>query len=198
MKIIHIGRNFKGSGESELEYTIYSKPDSTLLKDSKPFFIPDFVKDLTYELNIVYRINRLGKNIAERFAHRYYDAVTVGLSLIDNGMLSELKANDAPWELSTGFDGSSVLGKFVLKEDVSAGSLNVKLEIDSHTTQRLDSADMITPIDAIIADLSRFYTLKIGDLIFVGASDNAIGSLRIGQQFKGYIQGEEVLNLKIC
>lgn len=198
MKIIHIGSNFLNAKESEKEFTVYSKPDSTLLKDGKPFFIPDFAKNISYELNVVYRINRLGKNISQRFAHRYYDAVTMGLSLTDTEMFTKLISEKSPLELATGFDGSSILGTFVSKEELDLSNFNVRLEVDSHTTQRLSISDIKTSIDEIIARLSQFYTFKIGDLIFIGDSVDAVGTLQIGQQFKGFMGNEEIFNLKIC
>lgn len=198
MKIIHIGSNFLNAKESEKEFTVYSKPDSTLLKDGKPFFVPDFAKNISYELNVVYRINRLGKNISQRFAHRYYDAVTMGLSLTDTEMFTKLISEKSPLELATGFDGSSILGTFVSKEELDLSNFNVRLEVDSHTTQRLSISDIKTSIDEIIARLSQFYTFKIGDLIFIGDSVDAVGTLQIGQQFKGFMGNEEIFNLKIC
>ncbi len=198
MKIIHIGSNFLNAKEPEKEFTVYSKPDSTLLKDGKPFFIPDFAKNISYELNVVYRINRLGKNISQRFAHRYYDAVTMGLSLTDTEMFTKLISEKSPLELATGFDGSSILGTFLSKEELDLSNFNVRLEVDSHTTQRLSISDIKTSIDEIIARLSQFYTFKIGDLIFIGDSVDAVGTLQIGQQFKGFMGNEEIFNLKIC
>ncbi len=198
MKIIHIGHNFLSSEDkTQFNFTVYSKPDSSLLKDGKPFFIPDFAKKIEYQLNIVYRINRLGKNISERFAHRYYDAVTVGLSLVDIEKEKELLEAQAPLELSTGFDGSSIIGSFIKKENLDVESFDIRLDVDSHI-QRLSVRDMKASIDYIIAFISKYYTLKIGDLIFVGESADAVGNLEIGQNFKGYLDGNNVLSLKVC
>lgn len=199
MKIIHIGRNFQkhAIGNGEVAFTVYSKPDSSLLKDGKPFFIPDFAQEIEYELNLVYRINRLGKNISERFAYRYYDAVTLGVTLKDVALYRDLIDQKEPLELATGFDGSSILGTFVDKERIGTDNIVTRLEVDLHI-HRMESKDMNSSIEQIISYLSKFYTLKIGDLIYIGESEDAIGALHLGQNFKGFLNGEEVLSFKVC
>ena len=166
MKILAVGMNY-AEHNKELDGTLYKpeepvlfmKPDSALLKDSKPFFIPDFTQRCEYET----------ENIAERFAHRYYDAVTVGIDFTARDVQQRLRAEGKPWELSKAFDNSAVIGDFVPVDELPAvQNLNFHLDIDGNTVQRGYTGDMLYTIDQIIAYASRFFTLKIGDLIFTG------------------------------
>ena len=176
MKILAVGMNY-AEHNKELDGTLYkpeepvifTKADSALLKDGKPFFIPDFTTQCDYETELVVRICRLGKNISTRFAHRYYDAVTVGIDFTARDLQRKLRAEGKPWELCKGFDNSAVIGDFILKEDLpDIQQIPFHLDIDGHTVQSGYSGDMIFAVDEIIAYISRFFTLKIGDLIFTG------------------------------
>ena len=145
------------------------KSDSSLLKDGKPFFIPDFSSEIHYETEIVVKIDRLGKNIAERFAHRYYNEVTVGIDFTARDLQRELRAKGLPWEISKAFDNSAVIGAFVPLDRV--GDINripFHLDINGQKVQEGNTSDMLFPVDKIIAYVNRFFTLKIGDLIFTG------------------------------
>ena len=145
------------------------KSDSSLLKDGKPFFIPDFSSEIHYETEIVVKIDRLGKNIAERFAHRYYNEVTVGIDFTARDLQRELRAKGLPWEICKAFDNSAVVGTFVPLDRV--GDINripFHLDINGQKVQEGNTSDMLFPVDRIIAYVSRFFTLKIGDLIFTG------------------------------
>lgn len=197
MKVIHIKSS--SSLATDRSFSVSSRPDSTLLKDNKPFFIPDFTDEIAYELNLVFRVNRLGKNIAKRFAHRYYDAVTVGVALKDIKGEQKLKEVGSPLDLSTGFDGSSILGSFIDIDSLDdSENIACKLVVDEHVHQ-FSSRELAASIEEIIAFLSKYYTLKIGDLIFVGVDDqDNLGKIHIGQNFRGYIEGSNLLSLKIC
>lgn len=176
---------------------IFMKPDSALLKDSKPFFIPEFSQQIDYETELVVRICRLGKNIATRFAHRYYDAVTVGIDFTARDLQREFRAKGNPWELCKGFDNSAAIGTFVpvnRVEDVQ--SVNFHLEIDNQVVQRGNTADMLFKIDEIIAYVSQFCTLKIGDLLFTG-TPVGVGSVSIGQHLQGYLEDEKLLDFYV-
>lgn len=177
---------------------IFIKPDSALLKDNKPFFIPDFSNDIHHEIEIVIRINRLGKNIAERFAHRYYDELTVGIDFTARDLQSELKLKGLPWELSKGFDNSAVIGEFVSKEDLSGCMDNLKFELlkNSNQVQIGNSSDMIHSVDKIIAYVSRFFTLKIGDIIFTG-TPAGVGRVDIDDHLEGFLDDKKLFDFYV-
>ncbi len=176
------------------EPVIFLKPDSALLKDSKPFFIPDFSTQVDYETELVVRISRLGKNIAPRFAHRYYDAVTVGIDFTARDLQRKFRAEGMPWELCKGFDNSAAIGDFVPVEKLRGiQDAHFHLDIDGQTVQSGHTADMIFSVDEIIAYVSRFYTLKIGDLLYTG-TPVGVGPVSIGQHLQGYLENEKVLD----
>ena len=204
MKIIAIGMNYvehchelHANEQLPQEPVIFLKPDSALLKDSKPFFIPDFSKQVDYETELVVRICRLGKNIAPRFAHRYYDAVTVGIDFTARDLQRKFRAEGKPWELSKGFDNSAAIGDFVPVErfkDVQ--NLDFHLDIDGNTVQKGNTRDMIFKIDEIIAYVSQFYTLKFGDLLYTG-TPVGVGPVSIGNHLEGYLEGEKLLDFYV-
>lgn len=204
MKIIAIGMNYQlhchelHAGEAlPQEPVIFMKPDSALLKDRKPFFIPDFSEQVDYETELVVRINRLGKNIAERFAHRYYDAVTVGIDFTARDLQRKYRAEGKPWELCKGFDNSAAIGDWIPVErfkDIQ--QLNFHLDIDGKTVQRGYAGDMLFRIDQIIAYVSRFCTLKIGDLLFTG-TPVGVGPVQVNNHLEGYLEDEKVLDFYI-
>ena len=204
MKIIAIGMNYVAhchelhEGENlPKEPVIFMKPDSALLKDSKPFFIPDFSKQVDYETELVVRICRLGKNIAPRFAHRYYDAVTVGIDFTARDLQQKLRAEGKPWEISKGFDNSAVIGDFVpVNRFKDVQNLDFHLDIDGNKVQEGNTRDMIFKIDDLIAYISQFYTLKIGDLLYTG-TPVGVGPVSIGQHLEGYLEGEKLLDFYV-
>ena len=177
------------------EPVIFTKADSALLKDHKPFFIPDFMGRIDYEAEVVVRICRLGKTIPERIAHRYYDAVTLGIDFTARELQQKLRAAGQPWELCKGFDGSAAIGEWI---DVSKlrdiQALRFQLDINGSTVQQGCTADMIFRIDALIAYISRFFTLKTGDLLFTG-TPVGVGPVHIDDHLEGYIEERKVLEL---
>ena len=204
MKIIAIGMNYSlhckelHANEALPEKpVIFMKPDSALLKDSKPFFIPDFSKQIDYETELVVRINRLGKNIAERFAHRYYDAVTVGIDFTARDLQNQYRAKGLPWELSKGFDNSAAIGDWVpVERFADINDLQFHLDIDGSTVQTGQTRDMLFKIDQIIAYVSQFCTLKIGDMIFTG-TPVGVGPVSIDNHLEGYLENDKVLDFYI-
>ena len=204
MKIIAVGMNYvehchELHADEKLpeEPVIFLKPDSALLKDGKPFFIPDFSKQLDYETELVVRISRLGKNIAPRFAHRYYDAVTVGIDFTARDLQRKFRAEGKPWELCKGFDNSAVIGDFVpVYRFKDVQNLDFHLDIDGNKVQQGNTCNMIFKIDEIIAYVSQFYTLKIGDLLYTG-TPVGVGPVRIGQHLEGYLEGEKLLDFYV-
>ena len=200
MKIFAVGMNY-ALHNKELDGTLYipeepvifTKADSALLKDHKPFFVPNWCDQVDYETEIVVRICRLGKAIPERFAHRYYDAVTVGIDFTARDWQRRFRQEGKPWELSKGFDGSAAIGEWIPKErfrDVQA--LPFHLDINGKTVQEGCTADMLFSIDALIAYISRFFTLKTGDLLYTG-TPLGVGPVHIDDHLEGYIDQLKVL-----
>ncbi len=203
MKIIAVAKNyaahaieFDGSGEKPQVPTIFMKPDSAILKNGKHFYLPDWMGRIDYEGEIVVRINQLGRSIPARFAHRYYDAITIGVDFTARDMQRGFIAQGAPWELSKGFDCSAVLGEFRSVEGYNLSNLDFSLTINDKIVQQGNSGDMFFPIDEIIAYVSRFCTLKTGDLIFTG-TPSGVGPVNIGDHLKGYIGEEKVLDFHV-
>ena len=203
MKIIAVGKNyadhaleFDGTVERSSAPMIFMKPDSAILKNGKPFFVPDFLGRVEYEAEIVVRISNLGKNIPTRFAHRYYDAVTVGIDFTARDWQRQLIAEGAPWELSKGFDGAATLGEFVPTEGLDVNNLSFRLDIDGQTVQSSNSSNMLFSIDEIVNYVSKYCTLRTGDLIFTG-TPAGVGPVAIDNHLQGYLQGEKVLDFYI-
>ena len=204
MKIIAVGMNYAqhnkelGHTQENSEPVIFMKPDSAILKDGKPFFVPDFSHEVHYETEVVVRICRLGKNIAPRFAHRYYDAVTVGIDFTARDLQRKFREAGNPWELCKGFDNSAAIGTFISLEQAGGDlqNLDFHLDIDGCEVQRGNTADMLFKIDDIIAYVSRFMTLKIGDLLFTGTAAG-VGPVSVGQHLQGYLGGEKLLDFHI-
>ena len=200
MKIFAVGMNY-ALHNKELDGTLYipeepvifTKADSALLKDHKPFFVPDWCDQVDYETEIVVRICRLGKAIPERFAHRYYDAVTVGIDFTARDWQRRFRQEGKPWELSKGFDGSAAIGEWIPKERFrNLQALPFHLDINGKTVQEGCTADMIFSIDALIAYISRFFTLKTGDLLYTG-TPLGVGPVHIDDHLEGYIDQLKVL-----
>ena len=203
MKILAVGMNY-AAHNIELNNTflpsepvIFSKPESALTRDGKPFFVPDFAERFDYETEIVVRINKLGKNISERFAHRYYDELTVGIDFTARDLQERLRDNGLPWDLCKGFDGSAAIGSFVKTAELPGiQDLSFRLDIDGKTVQRGWTGDMIFSVDRIISYVSKFFTLKTGDLIFTG-TPVGVGPVRENQMLEGFVEDKKVLELKI-
>ena len=204
MKIFAVGWNYLNHNKEmnrallPKEPVLFMKPDTALLKDGKPFFLPPFSERNEYETELVVRISRLGKNIAPRFAHRYYDAVTVGIDFTARDLQARLRAEGSPWEISKGFDGSAVVGDFIPVDEVAGNlqDLHFSLRIDGKEVQRGHTADMIFPVDEMIAYISRFYTLRMGDLLFTGTPEG-VGPVAIGNRLQGYLGERQLLDFHV-
>lgn len=206
MKIICVGHNYQqhnvemGRAEAGVisDPVLFMKPDSAILKDNKPFFIPDFTSNVHYEVEVVVKIAKLGKNIAERFAHRYYEELTLGIDFTARDLQESLKAKGLPWEVSKGFDNSALLGEFRHKEEFSDNVNNLYFELikNNNRVQEGNTSLMIHSIDSIIAYASRFFTLKIGDLIYTG-TPAGVGRIEIGDHLEGILQGEKLFDFHI-
>lgn len=176
------------------EPVIFLKPDTALLKDNKPFFIPDFMGRIDYEAEIVVRMTRLGKGIPVRFAHRYYDAVTVGIDFTARDMQKRAREAGLPWDICKGFDGAACIGEWIDKDKfLSLDALNFHLDINGNTVQQGCTSDMLYKIDEIVSHISRFYTFKTGDIIYTG-TPVGVGPVHIDDHLEGYIEDRKVLD----
>ena len=203
MKIIAVGKNyaehaleFDGTVEKPAVPMIFMKPDSAIIKNGKHFYVPDFLGRVDYEAEIVVRINKLGKSIPARFAYRYYDAITVGIDFTARDMQRAFIEAGAPWELSKGFDGSAGLGEFRPVEQYDINNVPFSLTIDDKVVQSASTAQMLFKVDEIIAYISRFCTLKTGDLIFTGTPAGS-APVEIGTHLKGFIGEDKVLDFHV-
>lgn len=197
MKIICIGMNYRKHALElgrpvPTEPVVFLKPDSSLLKNNKPFFLPDFSTMIQYETELVVKIGKLGKGIEPEFALRYIDEITLGIDITARDIQNRNSAAGLPWELSKGFDGSAPIGKFIpLGKIGNINELGFRLEINEKTVQEGNTSDMIFSVSEIISYVSRFFTLKTGDLIFTG-TPAGVGPLRKNDNLVAYL-GEEVL-----
>ncbi len=173
---------------------IFTKADSALLKDGKPFFVPDFMGRIDYETELVVRICRLGKSIPQRFAHRYYDAVTVGVDFTAREMQQRLRAEGKPWDLCKGFDGSAAVGEWIdISKFRDIQRIHFRLEINGSTAQEGCTSDMLYKVDELIAYISRYFTLKTGDLLYTG-TPAGVGPVKADDHLEGYIEDRKVLS----
>ena len=205
MKIFAVGMNYLEHNKElhnslyiQEEPVIFTKADSALLTRGRPFFIPDFTQRCDYETELVVRICRLGRSIPQRFAHRYYDAVTVGIDFTARDVQERLRAKGLPWEICKGFDGSAAIGRFVAKESLGKDiqDLSFHLNINGTTVQSGHTADMIHTVDEIVSYVSRFFTLKTGDLIFTG-TPAGVGPVHIDDHLEGWLEEDKVLEFNV-
>ena len=204
MKIFGVGMNYAAHNK-ELhnsllkteEPVIFTKADSALLTGGKPFFIPDFTQQCDYETELVVRISHLGRSIPERFAHRYYTEVTVGIDFTARDMQQRLREKGLPWDLCKGFDGSAAVGEWVpLDELGDVQDLHFRLDINGQTVQQGHTADMLYRVDELVSFVSRYFMLKTGDLIFTG-TPAGVGPVHIDDHLVGYLEGRKVLEFNV-
>lgn len=203
MKIFCIGMNYAahnkelhGTLKKPDEPVIFLKADSSLLKDHKPFFIPDHLGRIEYETEVVVRICKLGKTVPVRFAPRYYDALTVGIDFTARELQHKLSAAGQPWDLAKGFDGAACLGEWVPKEKFrDLNALRFHLDINGQTVQEGCTADMLYKIDEIIAYISQYFTLKTGDILFTG-TPAGVEPVHIDDHLEGYLEERKVMEFK--
>lgn len=199
MKIICVGWNYPDHNtemkhESVGEPLIFMKPDSALLRENKPFFIPDFSKQVEYEVELVVCINRLGKNISEKFASRYYEEVALGIDFTARDLQQRQRALGAPWEIAKAFDNSAVISDFIpLSTLANAEGISFSLSKNGVEVQRGNTRDMLFSVNQIIAYVSQFFTLKIGDLIYTG-TPAGVGPVVMGDYLEGFIEDNKMLN----
>lgn len=204
MKIFGIGMNYLEHNK-ELHGTLYkpeapvvfTKADSSLLSGGKPFFIPEYTQRCDYETELVVRISHLGRSIPERFAHRYYKEVTVGIDFTARDLQSQLREKGLPWDLCKGFDGSAVVGDFVPVEQLGdIQNLHFHLDKNGEIVQRGHTADMLYKVDELVSFISQFFTLKTGDLIYTG-TPMGVGPVKIDDHLTGYLEDRKVLEFNV-
>jgi 2-keto-4-pentenoate hydratase/2-oxohepta-3-ene-1,7-dioic acid hydratase in catechol pathway len=202
MKIICVGRNYAAHAKElnnavEEEPVIFLKPDTALLNNNQDFYLPDFSNEIHYETEVVVKINKPGKHIDEKFAHRYYDSVSVGIDFTARDLQSILKAKGLPWERAKAFDSSAVIGSFLPLADAGIISdLNFSMELNGQKVQEANTSEMVFSVDKVIAFVSRFITLKTGDLIYTG-TPQGVGKVSAGDHLIGYLGTKELFNFKV-
>tara|TARA_R110002072_G_scaffold15884_28_gene63154 strand:- start:2150 stop:2761 length:612 start_codon:yes stop_codon:yes gene_type:complete len=202
VKIICVGRNYIDHAK-ELNNPIpktpvlFLKPETAIIPKKNPFFLPDFSDDVHFEAELVIKINKLGKNIQKKFAHKYYSQITVGLDFTARDIQQKQKEKGLPWEISKAFDGSAGIGKFMnISELKNPGNPSFHLLLNDKKLQATSAEEMIFSIDTLIAEISKYFTLKIGDLIFTG-TPAGVGKLNKDDQLKLYLEENEVLRLNV-
>lgn len=202
MKIICIGRNYTKHieelhNERPDEPVVFMKPDSAILLKQHPFVIPEFSEDIHHELEVIVKINKVGKYIEPKFAHKYYDEISVGIDFTARDLQQKLKEKGLPWEKAKAFDGSAVIGDFVSKSDFkSLDNLNFEMTNNGVTVQKGNTSFMLWKIDELIAYVSQFFTLKIGDIIFTGTPEG-VAVVRPDDVLEGFLEGNKLFRIQV-
>jgi 2-keto-4-pentenoate hydratase/2-oxohepta-3-ene-1,7-dioic acid hydratase in catechol pathway len=192
MKIFAIGQNYAEhnkelNSKNPTEPVVFMKPDTAILRNNKPFFIPDFSKDLHYETELIIKFNRIGKNISSVFSNRYFAEIGLGVDFTARDLQRKLKTDGKPWEICKAFDNSAVIGNFMqVSELKDIQNIEFHLDINGKTVQKGNSKDMIFPVNELVAYVSKFFTIKIGDILFTG-TPVGVGPVSIGDHLEGYI-----------
>lgn len=202
MKIICIGRNYaehakEMKSEVPTEPVFFMKPDTALLKDNEDFYYPEHTKDLHHEVEIVIKISKAGKHIEEKFAHKYYEEIGIGIDFTARDVQAKCKEKGLPWEKAKAFDGSAPIGKFVNKSTFAdLNNINFHLDVNGQLRQQGNTKDLIFSIDKVIAYVSKFVTLKTGDLIYTGTPEG-VAAVNIGDKLTCFIEGQELLSFHV-
>lgn len=202
MKIFAIGQNYAEhnkelNSKNPTEPVVFMKPDTSLLKNNKPFYIPDFTNELHYETELIIKFNRLGKNIDSIFANRYYAEIGLGIDFTARDLQRKLKTEGKPWEISKAFDNSAVIGNFLPVSEVGdVQNIQFRLDLNGKTVQNGNSSEMIFQINELVAYVSRFFTVKIGDLLFTG-TPVGVGKVEVGDRLEGYIFNNKMFDFFI-
>jgi 2-keto-4-pentenoate hydratase/2-oxohepta-3-ene-1,7-dioic acid hydratase in catechol pathway len=202
MKIICIGFNYKNhiaelSCSIPKEPSFFFKPDTSILLKNRPFFLPDFSQNVQYELELVVKINKVGKCIQERFAHTYYNEVGLGIDFTARDLQKRCQTKGEPWEIAKGFDNSAAVSEFIPLSDLpTLNNLQFQLLLNGQQVQHGNTSDMLFPMDKLIAYISQFITLKIGDLLFTG-TPSGVGKLAIGDHLQGYLEDRKLLDFYV-
>ncbi len=202
MKIICIGRNYTNhieelKNERPTEPVVFMKPDSAVLLKQHPFVIPEFSEDVHHEVEIIVKINKVGKYIETKFAHKYYDEISVGIDFTARDLQAKLKAKGLPWEKAKAFDGSAVIGEFLPKSQFSSlENITFELKKNNETAQIGNSSLMLWKIDELISYVSQFFTLKIGDIIFTGTPEG-VAAVKPDDVLEGFLEGQQLFRIQV-
>lgn len=199
-KIICIGRNYADHAKElnnavPTEPVIFMKPDSAILPKGRPFFIPDFCEEVHYECELLIRIDKLGKRIEPKFAHKYYSQISLGIDFTARDVQQRLKSKGLPWEIAKGFDGSAVIGKWVDKVGYDLNQLSFTLFKNNKIVQQGNTSDMLFKVNQLISHISQYFTLKIGDVIFTG-TPAGVGKVDVNDELCAVLDREEVLRFR--
>lgn len=201
MKIFCIGRNYAEHAKElnnaiPTKPLIFMKPPTALLLENKPFYYPDFTKNLHHEIEVVLKVCKNGKAIQPEFAHRYYDKIALGIDFTARDLQDDLKAKGQPWEIAKGFDNSAVLSEFVPLEGFDKNNINFNLKKNGQDVQIGSTKDLIFSFDVLISYISKFFTLQQGDLIYTGTPEG-VGAVQIGDKLEGFLEGKEMFSCEI-
>lgn len=202
MKIICVGRNYTEhikelKSERPESPVLFLKPDTAVLPRKQAFYIPDFTEDLHYEVEVLVKINRVGKHIEEKFAHKYYDEIGLGIDFTARDVQQKMKEKGLPWELAKAFDHSAVVGDFINKEDLaSVEDIPFSLNKNGEKVQKGNTSHMLWKIDSLIAYISTYFTLRTGDIIFTG-TPSGVGPVMDGDTLEGFIKDKPMFSVDI-
>ena len=202
MKIICIGRNYAShieelQNERPTEPVVFMKPDSAVLLKQHPFVIPEFSQEIHHEIELIVKISKVGKHIDTKFAHKYYDEISVGIDFTARDVQDQLKANGLPWEKAKSFDGSAVIGEFLLKKQFnSLENITFELTNNNKTVQKGNASLMLWKIDELISFVSQYFTLKIGDIVFTGTPEG-VAVVKPEDVLEGFLEGNKLFSIKI-
>jgi 2-keto-4-pentenoate hydratase/2-oxohepta-3-ene-1,7-dioic acid hydratase in catechol pathway len=202
MKIICVGRNYSEhikelDSEIPTDPVLFLKPDTSILLKKQHFFIPEFSNDVHHEVELLLRINKIGKHIDRKFAHKYYDEIGLGIDFTARDLQAKLKKEGLPWEKAKAFDGAAVVGKFLKKDEIEdINNINFRLDLNGNTVQKGNTLQMMWKFDTLIEYISKYFTLKIGDIIFTG-TPAGVGRVDAGDQLRGFIEDHEMFSIKI-
>jgi|TARA_B110000444_G_scaffold229310_1_gene235715 2-keto-4-pentenoate hydratase/2-oxohepta-3-ene-1,7-dioic acid hydratase in catechol pathway len=202
MKIICVGRNYDDHIEEFNNNrpdspVLFLKPETSIIRKNQPFFIPNYSKNIQYEVEILVQINRLGKYISSEFSHKYYDEIGLGIDFTARDIQNELKSNGLPWEKSKAFDGSALIGKWINKNNFeNLNNIDFSLEKNEKVVQKGNTYNMLWKIDDLISEISNYFTLKIGDIIFTG-TPSGVGPVEENDVLTGFLDKKESFSIKI-
>ena len=202
MKILAIGRNYANhiqelNNERPDEPVIFLKPDTAILTDNEPFYLPSFSNDVHYEVEILLKINNMGKNIRKEFAHKYYNEIGIGVDFTARDIQTKLKEKGLPWDKAKGFNGSAPISKFISKEKfANLKNLNFGLKLNGNQVQAGNTSMMLWNFDEIIEHISQYFTLKVGDIIFTG-TPKGVGPVKIGDKLEAFIEGDKLMDFEV-
>ncbi|WKN31736.1 fumarylacetoacetate hydrolase family protein [Porifericola rhodea] len=201
MKILAIGRNYAEhikelNNESSGEPVVFMKPDTALLKNNDPFYYPEFSQDIHFEVEILLKISKEGKYIQEKFAHKYYEEIGIGIDFTARDLQQKAKEKGLPWLLAKGFNGSAPISEFVSKDQFDMENLNFSLKLDGERRQEGNTSMMLFKFDYLVSYLSRYFTLKKGDIIFTG-TPKGVGPIQKGNVLTAYIEDQKLLECEI-